>query len=426
MMPISIEEIKDHVGKSVILRGWIYRTRESKGIVFIVLRDVSGVVQCIVKDGINGFSDAQKALMESSIIIKGKVSKDERAPGGYEVQVEDFTLVGPALDFPIKEQQSTELLLDHRHLWVRSRRLTNIFKIRSEIFRAIHDFFHEMGFFESQSPLLTQAACEGGSTLFKLNYFGKEAYLAQSWQLYAEAMLASLEKIYCIAPSFRAEKSRTRRHLAEYWHAEAEAAWMDHEGNMKLQEDLITFILKRVVERRSSELKDIGRDPKELDKMHAPFKRVTYKECVELLKKDGIKMKPGGDFGADEERELTKHFKKPFFVVEFPKEAKAFYMKENPKDKDTYLCSDLLAPEGYGEIIGGSEREPDVDKLIQRLKKDGADPKSYEWYFDVRRFGSVPHSGFGMGVERVLMWICKLDHIRDAIAFPRVMNRLNP
>ncbi|MFH1364103.1 MAG: asparagine--tRNA ligase [Candidatus Aenigmatarchaeota archaeon] len=423
---MHIEEIKDHVGKSVILRGWIYRTRQGKDIVFVVLRDVTGTVQCVVKEGVKGFEDAQKALMEASIMIKGKVNKDERAPGGFEIHAEEFTLIGAALDFPIKAQQSTELLLDNRHLWVRSRKMTNIFKIRSEVFRAIHDFFHESGFFEVQSPSLTGSACEGGSTLFEVKYFDRKAYLTQSWQLYAEAVIASLEKIYCIAPSFRAEKSRTRRHLAEYWHAEAEAAWMDHEGNMKLQEDLITFILKRVVERRSKELKELGRDPKELVKMHAPYKKVKYKEALELLKKDGIKMQYGEDFGADEERELTKHFKKPFFVVEFPKEAKAFYMKENPKDRKTYLCSDMLAPEGYGEIIGGSEREVDVEKLIQRLKKEGSSTKDYEWYFDIRRYGSVPHSGFGLGVERIVMWICKLDHIRDTTAFPRVLNRLYP
>jgi len=426
MNPIPIEDIKKHAGKSVALRGWIYRTRESKGMVFVVLRDVTGIVQCVIKEGVKGFKDAQKALMESSISVKGKVSKDKRAPGGFEIHVEDFALIGPAEDFPIKEQQSTELLLDNRHLWIRSRKLTNVFKIRSEVFRAIHDFFHERGFFEIQSPSITSSACEGGSTLFEVNYFGKKAYLTQSWQLYAEAMIAGLENIYCIAPSFRAEKSRTRRHLAEYWHAEAEMAWLDHEDNMKLQEDLITFILKRVVERRSKELKQVGRDPKELEKMYGPYKRVTYKKALELLKKDGVKMKWGEDFGADEERVLTKHFKKPFFVVEFPKEAKAFYMKENPKDKKTYLCNDMLAPEGYGEIIGASEREMDVKKLIERIKKEGGNVKDYEWYLDIRKYGSIPHSGFGLGIERIIMWICKLDHIRDTIAFPRVMNRIYP
>jgi len=426
MDPISIKEVKEHVGKTVVLRGWIYRIRKGKDIVFTVLRDVTGVTQCVIKEGKKGYDDAQKSLMEASIIVKGKVKDDKRAPGGYEIEVEDYQLVGSAEDFPIKEQQSTELLLDHRHLWIRSRKLTSIFKIRSEIFRAIHDFFHERGFYEHQSPILTSAACEGGSTLFKVDYFGKEAYLAQSWQLHAEAMISSLEKIYCIAPSFRAEKSRTRRHLAEYWHAEAEMAWFEHEDSLKLQEDLITFVLKRVIERRSEELKEVGRDPAELKKMFGPYERISYKKCIDLLHKDKVKIKYGEDFGADEERQLTTHFKKPFFVVEFPKEAKAFYMKENPKDPKTYLCADLQAPEGYGELIGGSEREPDVDKLIKRLKKDGADPKSYDWYFDIRKYGSVPHSGFGMGVERLVMWICKLEHIRDAIAFPRVINRIHP
>lgn len=421
-----IIEIGKHIGKPVNLRGWIYRTRESKGIVFIVLRDTDGTVQCVVKEDVKGFQDAQKTLMEASVSLTGKVMKEPRAPSGYEIQVSEFEVIGHAEDFPIKKNQSTELLLDNRHLWVRSRKLTNIFKIRSDVFRAIHDFFHENKFYEIQSPSITGSSCEGGSTLFELNYFGKKAYMTQSWQLYAEALIASLEKIYCIAPSFRAEKSRTRRHLAEYWHAEAEVAWMDHEGNMQLQEDLIWFIIQRVLKNRRKELEDVGRDPKELEVMKPPYQRVKYKDALELIQKDNFKIKYGEDFGADEERSLTKHFKKPFFVVEFPKEAKAFYMKENPEDKKTYLCSDMLAPEGYGEIIGGSEREEDVKKLIERIKKEGGDPKDYDWYLDIRKFGSIPHSGFGMGVERVLMWLCKLDHIRDTIAFPRVMNRVYP
>ena len=423
---IPIAEIGKHEGREVFVRGWIHRTRESKGIVFIVLRDSSGIVQCVVKEGVPGFKDSQKALMESSVMLSGLVRKDSRAPGGYEIQASEFKVVGFADVFPIKDQQSTELLLDYRHLWVRSQRMTQIFKIRSDVFRAIHDFFHSRGFFEIQSPSITSSACEGGSTLFELKYFDQKAYLTQSWQLYAEALAAGLEKIYCIAPSFRAERSRTRKHLAEYWHAEAEMAWWGHEESLKLQEELIWFVVQEIVKKRSGELKELGRSPEELLKMKPPYRKLTYKEALELLKKDGMKIEWGADFGADEEKELTKHFDRPFFVTEYPKEAKVFYMKENSKDTKTVLCADMFAPEGYGEIIGGSERETDYKKLVQRIKDTGGKVKDYEWYLDIRRYGSFPHSGFGLGVERLVMWICKLDHIRDAIAFPRTISRVYP
>ncbi len=423
---MKISEIPKYVGKDVDLRGWVYRKRESKSIVFIVLRDSSGIVQCVIKDDNKDFPEAQKATIESSVMLSGTVNKDERAPGGYEIKIKKFKIVGLADVFPITKDQSTEFLLDVRHLWIRSRKLTNIFKIRSETFAAVHEYFRKNGFYEIQSPSITGVACEGGSTLFPIKYFGKKAYLTQSWQLYAEAMIFSLEKIYCIAPSFRAEKSRTRRHLAEYWHAEMEAAWVDHEENMRIQEELITHIINRVVKNCSEELEFLGRDPKELKKMVMPFPRVKYKKAVEMLQNVGMKVEYGDDFGAKEERELTKKFKKPFFVVEYPKGTKAFYMKENPKDPATVLCDDLLAPEGYGEIIGGSERETDIEKLKEMLRLKGEKVKNYEWYLDTRRYGSVPHSGFGMGMERVIMWICKLDHIRDAIPFPRTINRLYP
>lgn len=422
----GVGEISGLKGKDVWVRGWIYRTRGSNEIRFVVLRDVTGLVQCVVKKEAAGFGDAQKALMESSVEILGNVREDKRAPSGVEIDVKSFRVIGKADNFPIRKDQSPELLLDQRHLWVRSRKLTNVFKIRSEVFGGIHDFFRGRGFFESQSPSLTGAACEGGSTLFEVKYFKEKAFLTQSWQLYAEAMIASLENIYCIAPSFRAEKSRTRRHLAEYWHAEAEQAWIGQEENLKLQEDLISFIVQRVLERRSVELKELGRDLSILERVKAPFERITYKQAVEMLQKDGMKIEWGEDFGIDEEKVLTNHFDKPFFVTEYPKKIKAFYMKENPKDSETVLCNDCFGPEGYGEIIGGSVREDNIEKILDNLKKEGEDPKRYDWYLDTRRFGSVPHAGFGLGVERLIMWICKLDHIRDTIAFPRVMNRIHP
>ncbi|MFH1445725.1 MAG: asparagine--tRNA ligase [Nanoarchaeota archaeon] len=425
-MFIHIEEVPKHVGKKVNLRGWVYRHREGKDIVFLILRDVSGTIQCVAKEDIKGFSDAQKSSIEASVELSGVVHKDKRAPTGYEIEIKEIKLIGSSDNFPITEYQSTDHLLDVRHLWLRSRRLTNIFKIRSEVFGAIDSFFRSRDFFEIQSPSLTATTCEGAGTLFEVSYFGKKAYLTQSWQLYAEAVLPSLEKIYCIAPSFRAEKSRTRRHLAEYWHCEAEMAWVGNEENMKIQEELITHIVQTVLSKRKKELLELGRDLKKLEGIKPPFKRIKYEEALDALKKDGLKMKWGDDFGVKEEKQLTTHFNKPFFITNFPKETKAFYMKEDPKDNKTYLCSDLLAPEGYGEIIGASEREVDVNKLIERLKKQGEKISNYQWYLDIRKYGSIPHSGFGLGIERLVMWITGIDHIRDTTTFPRTMTRIYP
>lgn len=425
---MKIDEIHKHSGKAIELKGWVHRTRSSKGIVFMIIRDVTGVVQCVIKEDDPGFKDAEKTRMEASVAIKGKVRKDQRAPGGYEIDVSKFDVIGPADNFPIREFQSPELLLDYRHLWVRSQKLTKIFKIRSDVIGLIHEFFRGRGFFESHSPMMTQIACEGGSTLFELKYFDDKAYLSQSWQLHAEAMIPVLEKIYTIAPSFRAEKSRTRKHLAEYWHAESEAAWMDHKGNMKLQEDLVSYVVQGILKKRCKELKELGRDLKKLEIVKAPFPMVTYEEAIELLKKDGIRRKWGDDFGVPEEKALSRHFRKPFFIEKWPKLSKAFYMKESD-DGRTVLCDDLFMPEGYGELIGGSQREDNYDVLLKRMKEFGIkekDMKSYQFYVDLRKFGSVPHSGFGLGVERLIMWITGIDHIRDTIAFPRVMNRINP
>ncbi|MFH1294903.1 MAG: asparagine--tRNA ligase [Candidatus Aenigmatarchaeota archaeon] len=425
-MRVYISDLSKYDGKSVEVRGWVYRKRESKGIVFLIIRDSSGVVQTVAKEGIKDFPAAQSVSRESSVILTGKIREDKRAPGGHELDVDSFNVVGPAEEFPIGKDVSPEFLLDVRHLSIRDPRMSAIFRIRSEVFGAIHEHFRKSGFYEIQSPSITSAACEGGSTLFPIKYFDEKAYLTQSWQLYAEAMIASLEKIYCIAPSFRAEKSRTRRHLAEYWHAEAEAAWVDHQGNMKTQEGLVWNILQRIATNRAGDLKLVGRDPKELLKMKPPFKRVTYEKAFHILEEDGVQMDWKAEFGAEHERILSNHFNKPFFVTEFPAGAKAFYMKLNPKNPEVVLCDDMIAPEGFGELIGGSERETDIAVLKKMLKAQGTSPKAYEWYFDTRRFGTVPHSGFGMGVERIIMWACKLEHIRDAIAFPRTINRLCP
>ena len=422
-----IGDIGRSEGKSVHLRGWIYRTRSGKGISFVVMRDSTGIAQCIVKEGTNGFGEAQKALIESSAELTGKVRKDERAPGGYEVQVTDFKIIGFADDFPIKEQQSPELLLDNRHLWVRSQKLLKIFKVRSTILGAIHEYFRKKGFYEIQSPSITKMACEGGSTLFEMKYFGEKAYLTQSWQLHAEALAASLERIYCIAPSFRAEKSRTRHHLAEYWHAEAEVAWIDHDESLRIQEGLVTHIVQECIKKHRKELKELSADMKALESVKAPFRRITYKETIDLLNKKGTKMKWGDDITDLQIRTLSEDFKKPFFITNWPKSMRPFYMLENPKDKKTVLNADLIAPgESGGEIIGGSARESDPEKILAKLKEDGTDPANYGWYMDIRRFGSFPHAGFGMGVERLTQWICNVDHIRDCIAFPRTINRVYP
>ncbi|MBN1896382.1 MAG: asparagine--tRNA ligase [Candidatus Aenigmarchaeota archaeon] len=422
-----IADIGKMSGKNVLLKGWIYRTRSGKNISFVVLRDYSGTVQCVVKDDVKGFGDAQKALIESSVELKGKVKKDERAPTGYEVQVTDFRVVGFADDFPIKEQQSPELLLDWRHLWIRSQKLNKIFRIRSTILGAIHEYYRSSGFFEIQSPSITTMACEGGSTLFEMKYFGQKAFLTQSWQLHAEALASSLEKIYCIAPSFRSERSRTRHHLAEYWHAEAEVAWIDHEESLKIQEGLISHIVQTCIKRHRKDLEELGADIKMLEKVKTPFRRLPYSEVIDIMKKKGVKMKWGDDVTDLQLRALSEDFDKPYFIVNWPKESKPFYMLENPKDPKTVLNADCIAPgDSGGEIIGGSARETDPKKILAKLKAEGTDPANYGWYLDVRRFGSVPHAGYGMGVERLTQWICNVDHIRDCIAFPRTINRIYP
>ncbi len=423
---IKIRDLSKHEGKEVKVRGWVYRIRDQKKAVFIVVRDGSGVVQCVIKDNDDKFKEAKKLTIESSLKVSGIVKRDKRAPGGYEIKIKNLKIVHVAERFPITKDQSVEFLLDVRHLWLRSMRMNNILKIRSDVFGLIDEFFRKNGFYEVQMPCIVSSACEGGSTLFELKYFDKKAYLTQSWQLYAESVIYTLEKIYCIAPSFRAEKSRTRKHLTEYWHAEAEMAWYDHEKNMKLQEELISYVCQNIAKRRAKELKYLGRDPKQMLNIKPPFKRLMYKDVVNILNKKGIKMKYGDDLGADEERALTKDFKKPVFITNFPKESKAFYMKWDMKNPGTVLGDDMLAPEGYGEIIGGSERETDNKKLIERLKAEGSKIKDYEWYLDLRRFGSIPHAGFGLGVERLIMWICKLDHIRDAVPFPRMLTRIYP
>ena len=428
---LSTKEVlsKDRIGKKVEVRGWIYRTRSSGGIVFAVLRDAMGIVQVTIKKGNvpeDQFAAAAKAGIESSVIIAGEVAEDKRAPGGYEIRASKFQVVGDSEAFPITEYQSTELLLDLRHLWIRSREQTAVSRIKASLLRGAREWYHENDYVEVTPPIITGVAPEGSTTLFQVKYYDRIAYLSQSAQFYLESLIYSLERVWALTPSFRAEKSRTPRHLAEYWHMEMEAAWVDNEGNMKVQEELVTAMVRNALKECPDEFKLLKRDISPLKKIEPPFERIKYDEAMEYLQKKGHEVSWGSDLGAVEERTLTIDREIPIFVVNYPKELKPFYMKENPDDPRTYKNSDLLAPEGFGEIIGGSERETDNALIMERLKEKGEDTKSYEWYLDLRKYGSVPHSGFGLGMERMVTWVCKLDHIRDATPYPRTVARVYP
>jgi asparaginyl-tRNA synthetase len=425
--PIKDISAGKHENQEVNIRGWIYRTRSSGKLAFITVRDSSGIIQTTVaKNDVEekDFESAKKALIESSVKISGVVAKDERAPGGYEIRAKKFELIGKADKFPITEHQSEEFLLDKRHLWIRSRELTNVMKIKAGLLKYVREWFAQNNFYEVTPPTITPNACEGGTTLFKFNYFDKKAYLSQSAQLYLEALIYSLEKVWSLTPSFRAEKSKTRRHLAEYWHLEAEEAWVGNEENMKIQEELISYICQSLAKNNREELSFFKREPETLKNIEPPFERIKYENAVGILKNKDFDFNYGMDFGAKEEQSLCSDIEKPVFITNFPKTVKPFYMKE--ADEKTYLCADMLAPEGYGEIIGGSERETDYNKLVERMKEQNMDIKDYEWYLDLRKYGSVQHSGFGLGVERILRWVCKLEHIRDAVPFPRTINRVYP
>lgn len=429
MLSIKQALSKDLVGKQVQLRGWLYRTRSSGGIVFAVVRDSTGIMQVTVKKGSvpdEDFDSAVKAGIESSVEIDGELAEDKRAPGGFEVRAKRFQVAGLSEPFPITEYQSTELLLDLRHLWIRSREQTAVSKVKAAILMGARKWFEENDYIEVTPPIITAVAPEDSTTLFQIKYFDRIAYLSQSAQFYLESLIFSLDKVYSLTPSFRAEKSRTPRHLAEYWHLEMEAAWMDNEENMRVQEELVAAMLDKAVEKCPDELKLLKRDPATLKRIRPPFDRMKYEEAMDYLQKRGLDVSWGSDLGAIEERELTKDRDMPVFVVNYPKELKPFYMKENPEDPRTYKNSDLLAPEGFGEIIGGSERETDNARMIAWLEDKGESLDNYKWYLDLRRYGSVPHSGFGLGIERIVTWICKLDHIRDATPYPRTVARVYP
>lgn len=425
----SIQEAMDAGAGEVNIRGWVFRERGSQAMRFIILRDSSNTIQCVVKKEAVPeavWKAAEDARIEASIEVHGTIKLDTRAPTGFEVTVRDLKVIGPSHEFPITKDQSPEFLLDQRHLWLRSQKLTAVMKIRSTVFGAIDEYFRMNGYFEIQSPVFTPNACEGGATLFEVKYFDDKVYLTQSWQLYAEAMIASLERIYCIGPCFRSERSKTSRHLAEFWMAEMEAAWADLDVVCDHAEGLICHIFKNILECNKNDLAILQRDIKKLEAIKPPFKRMTYTAAIEELKAQGHEVSWGKDLRTIEEDELVKGSDKPIIVTNYPKEIMAFYKPADPADPKTALCFDMLAPDGYGEIVGGSQRETDIDALIKGLKDQGENIDNYQWYLDTRRYGNVPHAGFGMGVERIVAWICGLDNIKDAIPFPRTMLRKTP
>lgn len=430
-MTPRISELAAHVGQSVTVRGWVTHVRSSGKIAFAVIRDGTGTAQAVfVKSQVapEAWDDFAKLTLETSVAITGEVRAEPRAPGGYELGVSALQIIGASpTDYPIQpKEHGIDFLLDHRHLWLRSSRQRAIAAVRHELEQAIHDFYYERGFLRVDTPILTAAIGER-SGLFSTEYFEEgTAYLAQTGQLYGEAAAAAFGKIYTFGPTFRAEKSKTRRHLTEFWMIEPEVAWNDSEDNMKLQEDFVSFLVQRCLERRQVELKELERDTTKLETVKAPFPRINYTDAVATLQKKGSKVKWGDDLGAEDEALLVEDYDRPVFVINYPKEAKAFYMKENPDDPRTVLCDDCLAPEGYGEIIGGSQREDDYDRLVQRIKDEGLPMDAYGWYLELRKYGTFTHSGFGLGLERTVAWICGLQHIREVIAFPRMMYRLRP
>jgi len=426
-----IAELPDHVGQTVTIRGWVTHVRSSGKVAFAVIRDGTGIVQAVfVKTQLppDAWDRFKELTLETSVHVTGEVRAEPRAPGGFELGVVGLTIFGSSPpDYPIQpKEHGIDFLLDHRHFWLRSNRQRAIFSVRNEIEQAIGDFFYERGFLRVDTPILTAAIGER-SGLFSTEYFEEgNAYLAQTGQLYGEAAAAAFGKIYTFGPTFRAEKSKTRRHLTEFWMIEPEVAWNDSADNMRLQEDFISYIVQRCLERRGAELRELERDVAPLERVKAPFHRLDYTDAVAAVQRKGSTITWGDDLGAEDESLLVENFDGPVFVMNYPKQAKAFYMKENPEDPRTVLCDDCLAPEGYGEIIGGSQREDDYDKLLRRIHEEGLPVDAYGWYLDLRKYGTFVHSGFGLGLERTVAWICGLPHIREASAFPRMMHRLRP
>jgi len=427
---VHIAHIGEHEGEEVQLRGWLYNKRSSGSVLFLIVRDGTGFIQVVVVKGQvpdEDFATADRLTQESSLVVRGSVRADRRAPGGYEISASGVEVVSLAEEYPISlKEHGVDFLMDHRHLWLRTPRQVAIMRVRNEVVKAIRDFLDEREFVLVDAPILTPSACEGTTTLFETDYFDTKAYLTQSGQLYMEAAAMALGKVYCFGPTFRAEKSKTRRHLTEFWMVEPEMAWVDLDGNMRLQEELVSYVVQRVLQRRARDLATLERDTSRLEKVEPPFTRITYDEACDILRKHGVEFEWGNDFGGGDETVLAEQFDRPVFVHRYPTACKAFYMKPDPGRPDVCLSADLLAPEGYGEIIGGGQRIDDAGLLAQRIEEHKLPAEAYKWYMDLRRYGSVPHSGFGLGVERTVAWICGLDHVRETIPFPRLLNRIYP
>lgn len=426
----TISQVGKYEGQEVTIGGWLANKRSSGKIAFLQLRDGTGFIQGVVVKAEVGeeiFAVAKNLTQETSLYVKGIVRADDRAPSGYELTVHGIEVIHEAKDYPITpKEHGTEFLMDHRHLWLRSKRQHAVMKVRNEIIRATYEFFNNEGFVKVDPPILTGSSAEGTTNLFHTKYFDEDAYLSQSGQLYMEAAAMALGKVFSFGPTFRAEKSKTRRHLIEFWMIEPEMAFMDHEDNLKVQEEYVSYIAQSVLKNCQLELKTLGRDLSKLENIKAPFPRITYDDAIKFLQDNGHEIKWGEDFGAPHETAIAESFDKPVFITHYPAEIKAFYMKPDPTREEVVLCADLIAPEGYGEIIGGSQRIDDMDLLRQRYEEHNLSEDAYKWYLDLRRYGSVPHSGFGLGLERTVAWMCGVEHVRETIPFPRLLNRLYP
>ena len=428
---VYIEDIGQYAGQEVTIKGWLHNRRSSGKIHFLTVRDGTGFIQAVMSKSAVGdelFTTADHLSQETSLVVSGVVRADARAPSGYEIDVKYFEVVGESHDYPITpKEHGVDYLLDRRHLWIRAERQQAILRVRHEIINAVRDFFNTRGFILADTPIFTPAACEGTTTLFPAQYFDEHtAYQTQSGQLYNEANAMALGRVYCFGPTFRAEKSKTRRHLTEFWMVEPEMAYADLNDVMALAEGLVVSVVARVLDKRRGELKVLERDTSKLEAVQSPFPRISYDDAVKILKEKGLPFEWGGDFGGPDETVLSAQFDRPVMVHRYPSKVKAFYMKPDPDRPDVALGVDVLAPEGYGEIIGGGERLADLALLLARIEEHKLPKDAFEWYLDLRRYGSVPHGGFGMGIERVVAWICGLEHVRETIPYPRMLNRLYP
>jgi asparaginyl-tRNA synthetase len=430
MDTVRIKELKEHAGERVLVNGWLYNKRSSGKLQFPIIRDGSGYLQCVVfKKEVTEetWKAAEDAGQEASVRVIGTVRAEERAPGGVELGVESFEIAGPSVEYPISpKEHGTDFLMNHRHLWLRSSKQHAVLRVRNEVEKAIRDFFYDRDFVLIDSPILTANAAEGTSTLFETDYFGEKAYLSQSGQLYLEPAAAAFGRVYCFGPTFRAEKSKTRRHLMEFWMVEPEVAFLDFDGLQALAEEFVEYVVGRAVERCQEELKTLERDVTKLANVTRPFPRITYREAIELLASKGMPATFGDDLGGDEETVIANSFDRPVIISRYPVEIKAFYMQPAPDDPTVALGMDMIAPEGYGEIIGGSQRIHDHDLLLQRIQEHKLPVEKFQWYLDVRKYGTFPHSGFGMGIERVVAWISGVPHLRETIPYPRMLNRIYP